>query len=132
MVLIIGDGIQEAAEALTSISNSMRGFTSALSLSISRYGTVSMGLDHRSTHSLRTLLVERGIVVFGPTGHVGVQATSGTEKRRPPRPTTASQLEFFDQLYQHRPGLSTQTKALIAGLAELGISPEFRKSLVLR
>jgi len=81
---------------------------------------------------LKTLIVERGVVVVGSTGQIRIEHPTGETKDKLPRATSASEGEFFEQMEQRRPGLAEQAKSFIEGLVEFDISPEFRKSLVLR
>lgn len=84
---------------------------------------------------LRTLLVERGIVLFTPEAGIAVQAPDmplGTGRAATPKSYTASEPEFFDTLETNRPGLSTRLRSFVASLEELQIFPDFRKSLILR
>src|SRR6266704_1191584 len=81
---------------------------------------------------LKTLIVERGVVVVGSTGQIRIEHPTGGTNDKLPRATSASEGEFFEQMEQGRPGLAEQAKSFIEGLVEFDISPEFRKSLVLR
>jgi hypothetical protein len=80
---------------------------------------------------LKTVIVERGIVVIEPSGQIKVEppATNGAGK---PRIFPASEGEFFDQMEQRRPGVPAQLKSFIEELIDLGISPKFKRSLVSR
>jgi hypothetical protein len=80
---------------------------------------------------LKTKIIERGVVVIAPTGQIRIEPPA-IDKAGKPRAFSASETEFYDQMEQRRPGLPGQVKSFIDGLVELGISPEFRKSLVLR
>ena len=84
---------------------------------------------------LHTLLVERGVVTIRPSGEVKVQPPNdqvASKHSASPRTFTISEQEYFDQLDQRRPGLVAQLRAFLAEVSNLGIVPEFRKSLVLR
>jgi hypothetical protein len=81
---------------------------------------------------LKTVIVERGVVVVQPTGQIKIELPAAAKIGKAPRPSSASEEEFYDQLEQRRPGLPGQLKAFVDSLLELGISPEFRKALVLR
>ena len=84
---------------------------------------------------LRTVLIERGIVVIDASGAPQVlpprdQVLGRTTTE--PRAYTVSEPEFFDQLEQRRPGLANLIRSFLADVADLGVVPEFRKSLILR
>ncbi len=134
MVLIIGDGIREGAEALTAYLQLHAGFHAGLALvdlSIWDLGDGSLIVVPRVP--MRTVLVERGVVTFDVTGALQVVApvlpganASSTNAH------TASEAEFFEQLRSRRPELVDGLRAFSAELSSVGITPEFRKSLVLR
>ena len=46
--------------------------------------------------------------------------------------TTASEPEFYEQLEERRPGLAPVLRPFLVSLEELGVTPEFRKSVNLR
>ena len=135
MVLIIGDGIQEGVESLTSYLQLHAGLHVGLALvdlSIWRDGDDRLLVLPRIP--LHTLLVERGVVTVGPSGEVKVQppVDQVASKQSAPRTFTISEQEYFDQLEQRRPGLGAQLRAFLTDVSDLGVVPEFRKSLVLR
>ncbi len=132
MVLVIGDGIQEGAEALTSFLQLHAGLHVGIALvDLSIWHGVDGGWIIVPRVPLKTVLVERGIVVIDPTGQVKIERPA-VDKAGKPRASSSSEAEFFEQMEQKRPGLPSQIKSFIEGLDELGISPEFRRSLVLR
>jgi hypothetical protein len=136
MVLIIGDGIQDGVESLTSYLQLHAGLHVGLALvdlSIWRDGDGRLLVLSRIP--LHTVLVERGVVTVGPSGEVKVQPPSnqaGTQPNASPRTFTISEQEYFDQLEQRHPGLGAQLWAFLVDVSDLGVVPEFRKSLVLR
>jgi hypothetical protein len=136
MVLIIGDGIQEGVESLTSYLQLHAGLHVGLALvDLSIWRDSDGRLLVLPRIPLHTVLVERGVVTVGPAGEVKVQSPSSQATTQPsasPRPFTISEQEYFDQLEQRRPGLGAQLRAFLLDLSELGVVPEFRKSLVLR
>ncbi|GBU16502.1 MAG: hypothetical protein COT28_21740 [Methylobacterium sp. CG08_land_8_20_14_0_20_71_15] len=135
LVLIIGDGIQEGVEALTNHLQLHAGLHVGLALVDLSIWNIGEGLLVVPRIPLRTLLVERGIVLFAPDAGVQIQAPTrmGTaEKGTSPKPYTASEPEFYEQLDQRRPGLSAKLRPFLDGLVELGVTPEFRRSVVLR
>ena len=136
MVLIIGDGIQEGVESLTSYLQLHAGLHVGLALvDLSIWRDSDGRLLVLPRIPLHTVLIERGVVTVGPSGEVKVQPP-GTQASLQPsaalRTVTISEQEYFDQLEQRHPGLAAQLRAFLADISNLGIVPEFRKSLVLR
>lgn len=138
MVLIIGDGIQEGVEALTNYLQLHAGLhvgVALVDLSIWRGPEDALLVVPRIP--LRTVLVERGIVVIGEEGRARVEspvtaAAVGSRTSSAPRATTASEPEFYQQLDERRPDLSGVLRPFLISLEDLGITPEFRKSVNLR
>ena len=136
MVLIIGDGIQEGVESLTGYLQLHAGLHVGLALidlSIWRDGDGRLLVLPRIP--LHTVLVERGVVTVGPSGEVTVQPPGGqarSQSSASPRAFTISEQEYFDQLEQRHPGLGAKLRAFLTDVSDLGVMPEFRKSLVLR
>jgi len=132
MVLIIGDGIQEGVESLTTYLQLHAGLA-LVDLSIWRDGDGRLLVLPRIP--LHTVLVERGVVTVGPSGEVKVQPPVdqvGLKQSASPRAFTISEQEYFDQLEQRHPGVGAQLRAFLTDISALGVVPEFRKSLVLR
>jgi hypothetical protein len=136
MIVIIGDGIQEGVEALTSHLQLHAGLHVGLALvdlSIWRDSDNRMLVLPRIP--LRTVLVERGIVTIDSQGLLQVrppQPKPAGHSATPQRAYTASEPEFFDQLEQRRPGVGPRIRHFLDDVADLGITPEFRRSLTLR
>lgn len=136
MVLIIGDGIQEGVEALTDYLQLHAGLHVGVALvDLSIWQGPDEALLVVPRIPLRTVLVERGIVVVGDQGRArieppmirGLRSTSAA-----PRATTASEPEFYQQLDERRPGLAVALRSFLASLEGLGVTAEFRRSLNLR
>jgi hypothetical protein len=136
MVLIIGDGIQEGVESLADYLQLHAGLRVGIAL-------VDLSVwrdeDHRllilPRIPLHTVLIERGIVSVGAGGEVTVQPPDGSSSKQPstlPRAVSLSEQEYFDQLEQRRPGVGPQLRSFLRDVADIGVTPEFRKSLVLR
>src|SRR5271165_2124002 len=136
MVLIIGDGIQEGVESLTSYLQLHAGLHVGLALvDLSIWRDSDGRLLVLPRIPLHTVLVERGIVTVGPAGEMAVQPPNGSLSKQPntlPRTVSLSEQEYFDQLEQRRPGMGPQLRSFLREVAEIGVTPEFRKSLVLR
>ena len=135
LVLIIGDGIQEGVEALTNHLQLHAGLHVGLALVDLSLWQAGDGLLVVPRIPLRTLLVERGIVLFTPEAGIAVQAPGmpvGSGRVAPRKSYTASEPEFFDTLETNRHGLSARLRSFVAAIEELHIFPDFRKSLILR
>lgn len=136
MILIIGDGIQEGVEALTSHLQLHAGMHAGLALvDLSMWTGIDGGLLVVPRIPLKTVLVERGVVRIDEANRIRIDPPlSGQGKSATgPRAHTTSEAEFYTQLEQKRPGLSDLLQAFIDKLAELGVTPEpGGKSLFLR
>lgn len=135
LVLIIGDGIQEGVEALTNHLQLHAGLHVGLAVVDLSLWQTGDGLLVVPRIPLRTLLVERGIVLFTPEAGIEVQAPRGaisSGRSTAPRSYTASEPEFFDTLEANRPMLAGRLRSFVSLLGELQITPEYRKSLILR
>jgi hypothetical protein len=136
MILIIGDGIQEGVEALAGYLQLHAGLHVGLAMvDLSIWRDVDGRWLVVPRIPLRTVLIERGIVVIDASGAPQVLPPRDAALGRTttePRPYTASEPEFFDQLEQRRPGLANLVRPFLADIADLGVVPEFRKSLILR
>jgi hypothetical protein len=128
MVLIIGDGIQEGAEALTSYLQMHAGIHAGLALVDLSIWQLKDGARLVVPRiPMRTVLVERGVVTVDENGRATVSAPGHASPAQ-----TASEAEFIEQLRARRPELVSGLKEFIAALPDAGITPEFRRSLVLR
>jgi hypothetical protein len=136
MVLIIGDGIQEGVESLTSYLQLHAGLHVGVALvDLSIWRGVQNELLIIPRIPLRTVLVERGIVVFDVEGNTRVLPPRVSVGRGPsstPRPATLSEPEFYEQLARNRPELVDPIRTFVESLADLGIAPEFMRSMLLR
>ena len=81
------------------------------------------------------MIVERGVLRFeGPQAFsIAPPTPSGPayEKSRE-RAFTASEPEFYEQLASRRPELVGLLRDFVSRLADIGVEPEFRRSMVLR
>lgn len=129
MILIVSDGIHEGVEALASYLQLHAGVHAGLALlNLSLWEGLEGGLLVIPRVPLRTLLVERGIVVLdGVSGRIDPPSQTTHSS-----PMTASEPEFFTQLEQRLPGYADQLKVFLESLSALGVEPEFGKSLFLR
>lgn len=136
LILIIGDGIQEGVEALTSFLQLHAGLHTNIALvDLSLWRGVDGGLVAVPRIPMKTVLVERGIVNIDPSSGVKVVppiASTAMASGVRERPVSSSEPEFLDQLATKRPELSASVQGLLRRLADIGVEPEFRASLLLR
>jgi len=136
MILVIGDGVQEGAEALASYLQMHAGLHAGLALvDLSIWHGIDGGLLVVPRIPLRTVLVERGIVLVDPSAQVRIQAAQASQSvdsRSSPKPMSLSEPEFYERLEERRPGLSSRLKSFVETLGNIGITPDFRRSVVLQ
>jgi hypothetical protein len=130
MLLIISDGLHEGVEELASFLQLHAGVHAGLALlELSIWEGIDDGYLIVPRIPLRTVLVERGIVVIdGERSRIEPPARTASSSPA----MTASEPEFYAQLEQRLPGQADKLKAFITSLKPLGIEPEFGKSLFLR
>ncbi|MBJ7402476.1 MAG: hypothetical protein JHD07_03945 [Bradyrhizobium sp.] len=136
LILIIGDGIQEGVEALTSHLQMHAGIHASLALvDLSIWQGIEGGLLVVPRIPLKTVIVERGIVRIDDSNRIRIDPPAGGSGISPAsvRSQTSSESEFYVQLELKRPGLSEKLRLLVDQLAGAGIEPEpGGKSLFLR
>lgn len=131
--MIIGDGIQKGVEALTGFLQLHAGLHTSialLDLSIWQDGEDRLIVVPRIP--LRTVPVERGIVLVDANSTAQIKAVTSAKGPTVARPMTASEPEYYAQLELKRPDLVAPVKELVRRAVELGIEPEYRKSLRFR
>lgn len=139
MMLVIGDGIQEGVEALTRYLQLHAGLHVAMALvDLSMWRMPDGGLVVVPRIPLRTVLIERGVVRIEPSAHARIDPPEAAKGSGPlsggriPSSFTLSEEEYYDQLEERRPGLSTRVRSFVTKLEDIGVQPGFRKSLILR
>jgi len=136
LLLVIGDGIQEGVEALTAHLQLHAGLHAGLALVDLSVWRGLEGLLVVPRVPMKTLLVERGIVVIAADGAPRIVAPdarlSAVGTAVSPRAVTASEPEFYEELAAKRPELPMRLKAFVDDLSDIGIHPEFGRSLSLR
>ncbi len=135
MILIIGDGIQEGVETLTSHLQLHAGMHAGLALvELSIWQGAEGGLLIVPRIPLKTVIVERGVVRIDESNRVRVDRVSDSPvSSSGPRSQSISEADFYVQLEQKRAGLSVRLRRLIDDLAALNVTPEpGGKSLFLR
>lgn len=132
LLLIIGDGIQEGVESLTTSLQLHAGLHAVLALvELSIWTGVPGGTLVVPRIPLRTVLIERGIVVIEAGGGIRIDPPRAAGAVQP-KPMSLSESDFYEQLNSNRPGTAENLRLFIDSLAELGIAPEFGKALTLR
>lgn len=135
LLLIIGDGIQEGVEALTAHLQLHAGLHVGLALlDLSLWRGVEGGLIVIPRVPMRTVLIERGIVLVNDAT-ARIDGVGPTPQLRPiskATPFTSSEPEFLDHLGTKRPELVGPLRAFLRDAVDLGVTPEFGKSVVLR
>jgi hypothetical protein len=141
MILIIGDGIQEGAESLTSYLQLHAGLHlgfALVDLSIWQ-APDNLGLLVVPRVPMRTVLIERGVVRLDGVTQVridppdeGTMGAAGSPSAEGPRAQTLSEEEFYDEFERRYPGRGPELATFVDSLAEFGVTPEFRRTLVLR
>jgi len=131
LVIALGDGIRQEAEALAELLQSHAGahFTFAL-VEIGTWRNVETGDIIAVPNTLaQTVMIERGIVVIDESGMPMIK----------PMPTGAvtkaqsiTEEMFYEALAKRNPGLPTILKAFVAKLAPLGVYGDFKRTLQLR
>ncbi|MEQ1751023.1 MAG: hypothetical protein ABL974_16460, partial [Prosthecobacter sp.] len=140
LLLIVGDGIREGLESLVGILQRHPGFHAALGLiELKLYNLPEGGFIVQPRTLLRTLNIERGVVSFSDDRLAIVQPEAPANSCAPDmpsakRPTSLTEEEFYSLLGQDEgraewPGL---VKGLVRRLEDIGVTPEFKRSLILR
>lgn len=135
MVLLICDGIHEGAEALVSHLQMHAGVHAGLALlDLSIWEGADGALLIVPRVPLRTVLIERGIVrVDNSIARIDPPGSSTSEVLpQATRPVSASEPEFYTQMAARFPDLPSQLSSFIESLKDIGIQPEFGKSLFLK
>jgi hypothetical protein len=138
LLLIVGDGIQEGAEALAEFLQQHAGlhFTLAMiEMAIFELPTAQPSFFVQPRILTRTINIDRGIVSVSD-GRVSIvapaTAKTGSSSSAVKR-TSISEEKFYEELSAQRQGIAEQLKKFVERVADLGIYAEFgRQSLILR
>ena len=131
LLLIIGDGIQEGVELLTSHLQLHAGLHVGLALlELSLWQDESSGtLLVVPRVPMQTTLIERGIVrIEGNGARVEAVPTTSTKPDRLPKSTSPSAEEFYEHLRTKNPTLEAPLKKFFEHVAPLGVTPEIGKT----
>ena len=120
LLLIVGDGIREGAEAMAEFLQQHAGFHFTLAfVEIALFETRG-GYIAQPRVPARTTNIERGIVTLEEGRIVIKPPTNGGG-----RATTITQEHYFEQLEKEFPGVSQRLTALTNDLEDYNVSPEF-------
>lgn len=132
LFFIVGDGIREETESLTAHLQAHPGLHFALALvelALFRLpGEGGVLIQPRVI--ARTVNIERGIIRFDDA-RISV-APVPVEGRAAAQRTTLSEDEFYDRIAKRDPMLPERVRAFLERLEPIGVTPEFKKSLILR
>ena len=132
LFFIVGDGIREETESLAAHLQAHAGVHFALALvelALFRLpGDGGVLVQPRVI--ARTVNIERGIVRFDDA-RISV-APAPTVDPAVGRRKTLSEEEFFEQIAKRDPAVPERLRAFLERLEPLGVTPEFKKSLILR
>lgn len=130
LVIALGDGIRQEAEALASLLQSHAGahFTFALvELAVWKHDDGGDLVIVPSTLA-QTVMIKRGILTF----EAGVPQIKPVPTAQQFKPQSISEEMFFESLGKLDPGLPGALRAFIAQLEPLGIYPDLKASLNLK
>ncbi len=138
LLLIVGDGIRHGLDALTSYLQLHPGFHATIGLvELKLYKAPDGGYFVQPRTLMKTLNIERGVVSFNddrvsissPTVAVPVVKD---EVPKQARAKTISEEMFFEELAKKCPDDVAKLKSLISQVEEFGVTPEYKKTLILR
>jgi hypothetical protein len=132
LFFIVGDGIREETESLAAHLQAHAGLHFALALvelALFRLpGDGGVLIQPRVI--ARTVNIERGIIRFDDA-RISVTPVP-VEGRAAAQRTTLTEDEFYDRIAKSNPTLPERLRAFLERLEPIGVSPEFKKSLILR
>lgn len=137
LLLVVGDGIREGLESLAGIVQRHPGFHAALGLiELKLFPLPQGGFIVQPRTLLRTLNIERGVVTFSDDRLAIISppiiprnvAVSTSVKR----PASLTEEEFYSILASKMPDAPEFVKRLVERLENLGLTPDFQRSLIMR
>jgi len=130
LFFILGDGIREEAESLSAHLQAHAGLHFALALvELALFRLPGDGAVLVQPRIIaRTVNIERGIIRFDDA-RISVAPVPVVDR---PRRKTLSEEEFYDHLGKTDPTLPERLRAFLERLEPIGVTPEFKKSLILR
>ena len=132
LFFIVGDGIREETETLTAHLQAHPGLHFALALvELALFRLPSDGgVLIQPRVIARTVNIERGIIRYDDA-RISV-APVPVDGPAAPQRTTLTEDEFYDRIAKRDPTLPKRLRAFLERLEPIGVSPEFKKSLILR
>jgi hypothetical protein len=137
LLLVVGDGIREGLESLAGIIQRHPGFHAALGLiELKIFPLPQGGFIVQPRTLLRTLNIERGVVTFSDDRLAITPPPILAENERVSaagkRPASLTEEEFYTILASECPEAPPAVKSLVQKLENLGLAPEFKRSLIMR
>ncbi|MGQ0588121.1 MAG: hypothetical protein ACT4N8_01140 [Sphingosinicella sp.] len=132
LVIALGDGIRQEAQALAGLLQSHAGahFTFAL-VELATWKNVATGELIAIPNTLaQTVMIERGIVVV--EDQAAIIRPVPAEMAAASGPKSISEELFYEEISRREPKLPAAIRVFIASLAPLGVYPEFLASLNLK
>jgi hypothetical protein len=131
LFFIVGDGIREETESLTAHLQAHPGLHFALALvELALFRLPGEGgVLVQPRMIARTVNIERGIIHFDDA-RISVVPTR--VESRPQRGKTLSEQEFYDLMAERNPTLPERLRVFLERLEPIGVTPEFKGSLILR
>ena len=130
LVLVLGDGIRQEAEALASLLQSHAGahFTFAL-VEIATWLDVATGTILAIPNTLaQTVMIERGILTF----EHGIPQIKAVSAQTVKKAHSLSEEMFYEALAKKNPGLPTAIRDFLKLVEPLGVYPDLKASLNLK
>ena len=126
LFFIVGDGIREGTESLTSHLQSHAGIHFALALVELAFFQLPGGNTLVQPRMIaRTVNIERGIIRFDDA-RISIEPVPAKD------PGSLSEELFYDQIVKRDPLLRDRLPVFLKRLEPIGVTPEFKKSLILR
>ena len=134
LVLLILDGVRDGLETLTEHLQLHSGLHVGLAIvELSIWQTTDKLRLVVPRVPMHTILVERGVVTVDEVGRVRVDAPrQPTDGIKPANRFTNSEEEFYSRLSTKNPSLTASVRDFARHIENLGVIPEYRRSLVLR
>jgi hypothetical protein len=136
VVLIISDEIGDGLDNLKRYLDLHAGFHATIALvELSLWEGNDGALFVVPRVPMKTVLVERGIVRVSSEGAIRVFPPEQPGKGAAgslPKPVTLSEEQFYEALEASRPGTASRLRQFLDSIGDTGITPEFRRSLILR
>lgn len=130
LVIALGDGIRQEAEALAGLLQSHAGalFTFAL-VELATWRNVETGDILAVPNTLaQTVMIQRGILVFDD----GVPLIKAVPAEAPQKAQTLTETMFYEELANRNPAIPGAIRAFLKMVEPLGVYPDLKASLNLK